>query len=368
MKEIRIGTKIIEKRKAKGLTQEELADHLGVSKPAVSKWESGQSYPDITLLPVIASYFDISVDELFDYQPQLGKAEIRKLYQRMAELFVEKGFEEAYIEWSFVVKKYYSCWPLLLNMGVLVLNNAALASTKIRTEEAIREVIHLFDRIATYGDDPKIMRQLPMYKATAHLMLGEASEVIDLLEDTQTMPMNADVMLAHAYMLKNDTDKALGLLQGSIFLGVVNLLGSYPVLFNLYKDRPIEFDRWVTSAMQLIATYAMERTHPGTILPIHVSAAIIYLVNAQPEKALDHLEAYTRIVCAPGMFPVVLKGNPLFDRIDGLFESLDLGTAAPRSDVAIRQSIKDVILKQPAFEVFADNERFKRIVRAIEAL
>jgi transcriptional regulator with XRE-family HTH domain len=50
MKEIRIGTKIIEKRKEKGLTQEELADHLGISKPAVSKWESGQSYPDITLL------------------------------------------------------------------------------------------------------------------------------------------------------------------------------------------------------------------------------------------------------------------------------------------------------------------------------
>jgi transcriptional regulator with XRE-family HTH domain len=201
MKEIRIGTKIIEKRKEKGLTQEELADHLGISKPAVSKWESGQSYPDITLLPVIASYFDISVDELFDYQPQMGKAEIRKLYKRMAELFVEKGFEVAYLEWAQVIKKYYSCWPLLLNMGVLLLNNASLAPNKERAEVAMREVIQLFERIATYGDDPKLMRQLPMYTATAHLMLSEATEVIDLLEDTQTMTMNPDVMLAHAYML-----------------------------------------------------------------------------------------------------------------------------------------------------------------------
>ncbi len=50
---IQIGTIISTNRKEKGITQEELANHLGVSKPAVSKWESGQSYPDILLLPVL---------------------------------------------------------------------------------------------------------------------------------------------------------------------------------------------------------------------------------------------------------------------------------------------------------------------------
>ncbi len=42
------------KRLAAGLTQEELAQKVGVSAPAVSKWEKGTSYPDITLLPVLA--------------------------------------------------------------------------------------------------------------------------------------------------------------------------------------------------------------------------------------------------------------------------------------------------------------------------
>lgn len=70
MAEINVGINIAIKRKEKGITQEELANFIGVSKAAVSKWESNQSYPDITLLPIIATYFDVSVDELLGYHPQ----------------------------------------------------------------------------------------------------------------------------------------------------------------------------------------------------------------------------------------------------------------------------------------------------------
>jgi transcriptional regulator with XRE-family HTH domain len=368
MKEIRIGMKIIEKRREKGLTQEELADYLGISKPAVSKWESGQSYPDITLLPVIASYFDISVDELFDYQPQMNKLEIRKLYRKLSQRFTEVGFEEAHQEWSGYVKKYYSCWPLLMNMGILLLNQANLASSPVRQEEVLNEVIHLFERIETCADDPKLIHQIPMLKATAHLMMGHASEVIDLLEDTQEILMSTDIPLASAYMMKQENEKAIGLLQGSVFLSVISILSAYPTLMNLYKDDAAAMDRWVASGSKLIEAYGMDKGHPATVLPFHLATAAIYLGNGREEQALAHLEAYARIVCSPGMLPILLRGTPLFDKIDGLIESLDLGNAAPRSDDAVKQSIKDVILKHPAFKSLAENDRFKRIVRDIEAL
>ena len=60
-----IGNKIKNLRSAKGITQETLAGALKVSSQAVSKWETGQSTPDIQLLPEIAVYFGVTIDELF---------------------------------------------------------------------------------------------------------------------------------------------------------------------------------------------------------------------------------------------------------------------------------------------------------------
>ena len=67
MSGLKIGEKIKAKRRERDLTQEELANILGVSKAAVSKWENEESYPDISLLPQIAQLFHITMDELFNF-------------------------------------------------------------------------------------------------------------------------------------------------------------------------------------------------------------------------------------------------------------------------------------------------------------
>lgn len=74
-----IGNKIKELRKERGITQEELANNIGVSFQAVSKWENGITLPDITLMPTLASYFGVSMDELFDFSLQQIEAEIEKI-------------------------------------------------------------------------------------------------------------------------------------------------------------------------------------------------------------------------------------------------------------------------------------------------
>ena len=62
-----INEKIAELRKRKNITQEELARALGVTNQAVSKWESSQCCPDISLIPEIADYFGVTTDELFGH-------------------------------------------------------------------------------------------------------------------------------------------------------------------------------------------------------------------------------------------------------------------------------------------------------------
>ena len=79
MTNINIGNKIRELRKKKGITQEALASVLSVSPQAVSKWESSLTYPDMEMIPVIARYFEVSMDILFDYDVREMKAKIQKI-------------------------------------------------------------------------------------------------------------------------------------------------------------------------------------------------------------------------------------------------------------------------------------------------
>ncbi len=62
-----LGNKIRELRRARNLTQEQLAVSLNISPQAVSKWEMGASYPDMTMIPILAALFKVSLDELFDF-------------------------------------------------------------------------------------------------------------------------------------------------------------------------------------------------------------------------------------------------------------------------------------------------------------
>ena len=64
---MKLGEKIKNLRKQKNISQEIFANYLGVSFQAVSKWENGNTMPDVTMIPAIASFFGISTDELFDF-------------------------------------------------------------------------------------------------------------------------------------------------------------------------------------------------------------------------------------------------------------------------------------------------------------
>ncbi len=77
--EITIGANIKHLRIAKSITQEQLSVAMGVSCAAVSKWERGESYPDITLLQPLAYFFDVSLDKLMGYDREKVQTEIEKI-------------------------------------------------------------------------------------------------------------------------------------------------------------------------------------------------------------------------------------------------------------------------------------------------
>ena len=73
-----IHLRLADLRKRKNITQQELAEVVGVSFQTISKWENGASMPDITILPVLAVYFQISVDQLIGLKPLEGERYISR--------------------------------------------------------------------------------------------------------------------------------------------------------------------------------------------------------------------------------------------------------------------------------------------------
>ena len=87
---IQLGERIKELRRRDGRTQEALANALGVTAQAVSRWEKGICYPDMGMIPSIANYFGVSIDELFGYDNERSR-KVDALHERIREMIRENN-------------------------------------------------------------------------------------------------------------------------------------------------------------------------------------------------------------------------------------------------------------------------------------
>ena len=94
---MKINEMIRERRIAKKLTQEQMAGYLGVTAPAINKWEKGTSYPDITLLPALARLLDTDLNTLLSFQEDLSDREIALFLNELSELSEKEGVETLYV-------------------------------------------------------------------------------------------------------------------------------------------------------------------------------------------------------------------------------------------------------------------------------
>ncbi len=101
-----IGENIKRLRKSKDITQEQLADAMNISCAAVSKWERGETYPDITMLFPLAYYFGVTIDELMGYDESKINREIEELLAQYRKLYAPDTCHEAHEFIKEAYKKY----------------------------------------------------------------------------------------------------------------------------------------------------------------------------------------------------------------------------------------------------------------------
>lgn len=117
---MQIGNIIRKYRKERHMTQEEMARRLGVTTPAVNKWENHNSYPDITLLAPIARLLGISLDELLSYREELTNDEIIALVQEADRRFKKDSYAETYRWIREKIEEYPNCLQLIWQLAVIL--------------------------------------------------------------------------------------------------------------------------------------------------------------------------------------------------------------------------------------------------------
>jgi len=221
-----MNTVIQERRKALGFTQEQVAAHLNVSIPAVSKWENGTTSPDISLLAPLARLLKTDLNTLLCFHEDLTDREIGLICKEISELVQTKGIGAGVAAAEQKLREYPHSETLLHTLtfqldGLLTLS-ALPSGEKALYEE---EILSWYRRLAE-SREPKISKYANFMIAGKLIRKGEyekAQEVLDRMPDSETMlDSTTDKLMLQVilYQKQGKAEKAAADLQNALLMNL----------------------------------------------------------------------------------------------------------------------------------------------------
>ena len=322
----------------------------------------------MVLLPQLAAFFNISLDELMDYQPQMEKADIRRLYRTLCADFTAKPFDEVMAHCREIIKKYYSCFGLLLQMGILLYNHVELAQSEEQAAQTVTLAKELFARVREESGEVGLIKMAMYMEAGCCLSQGEPNGALALLEGSEAFALPPELLLSAAYSMTGRQRQAREVLQGGMYQTLVLLFNYLPATLSVCADDPVRFDDTLRRARCVAEAFGLRGLHPALEVGLLLTAAQGYMAQGRIEEALNTLWEYTELVTDSAIYPLVLKGDDYFDLIDGWLERLELGTQMPRNDKTVRQSMVHGVSKNPAFAPLTGNPRYESMLEKLGAM
>lgn len=393
---VNIGRTIARERRRRGVTQEALAAHLGVSKAAVSKWELGQSLPDVSLLPRIAAYFSLSLDELFDWRDELTEEESAALYAGVYALS-EKDLAAAHERLRALAAEHYSDANLLLMLASLLTLWAAGMATPFApagekdgaldsgtdsatetlpdTDKLTDEALALLDRVLEVTTDPSTRYLAQQQKATTLFQAGRPEEAVALLEPlVRQQDAGAPTMLlASAYRKLGRSDEALELLQAE------RLRAANFVLSSLMQEVGIRDDTAFERAAGGAAAAVFEALDMGTVnplFPVTMSLEVAEALRRAGERdgALEVLAHAVDALAATPVYPDP-SSSPLWDRMTDRLDPARAGEAwaqhkerqADEAASLMRRALVEEVTSPEWREFAGGDTRYHEVVGALES-
>ena len=259
---MQVGKVIRMYRKKKNMTQEEIASRLGVTAPAVNKWEKGVSYPDIHLLAPIARLLGISLDELLSFREELSADEINNIIKELDAKLESEEYAEVFQWAESVLHEYPNCNKLIWQVA-LVLDVRRLAK-KVENAEQYADSINRYYQIALQDEDPQIKKNAADSLFAFYVRKGEYDKAETYLQYFSQDDPIRKLKQAEIYRHKGMEEDACKLCEQLLFSGyqLLNQVLNVFYLFSMEKKDYIKAKMyyiyvWVWSTSVKIAFFCL---------------------------------------------------------------------------------------------------------------
>lgn len=204
------------KRIEKGYTQEQLASFLGVSAPAVNKWEKAISYPDITLLPALARLLGTDLNTLLSFQEDLTQEEIGNFLNELVSAANAKGLDHAFHMVLDKFHEYPSSDALLLNAALTFEGLVIMHSGNIKDSPYLAAIEEWYTRVSK-SSDPALCnhaKAMLISKLTSRKEFDAAEKLLEELPDAAMIDKKR--LQSTLYLERGDWTKAAQLIEQKV--------------------------------------------------------------------------------------------------------------------------------------------------------
>jgi len=215
---LNISEPIKARRRELGMTQEQLAQQLGVSGPAVSKWEQGASYPDVTLLPALARALHTDLNTLMGFRRMPEKAEITQMLARVNDVVREQGVDAGVALAKEILREYPDCGALLFGLAATIDGRMMMAGMTAQERAAYSGQTGEWYVRAAQSEDAEAREAAAHLLGSYALGRGDTETAQKMLERLPQESKTARWTLeASLLMAQGEREKARTLLQRLLF-------------------------------------------------------------------------------------------------------------------------------------------------------
>ena len=360
---LNIGNTIKHLRKEKDITQEELADILGVSYQSVSRWETGVCYPDMELLPVIADFFGVTADRLLGVHEKIEQKKIEQYLLRFQEAISKGKVYDCIAIAREGVAEYPNNFALLNKLMYALFvagdDDGNIPEWKENMEKYDAEITALGERIMKYCPDQDIRLEATARLAFNHCEMGrkeigrsiyeflpsakfcKENQMWWSLDDNEKLPFLRNKIKQNYEALKN----SVWLLETSgcipdeqAVIAIKKILEFEKIMY----DSDVTPDAWNAARLQLDLAKSYARLDDSKEAVKHLK------IGAKAAKAFDSRQEEQA-------FSSVLLGNITVRKID--FETSDTRT--------LSEIMRDKWLLCSEFDKFRNTDEFKDVLKLL---